>query len=944
MRSATIMYLVIGVLLVCAILAQSTTSSHSVTAPDLQEEPFDPLLRQDLSLSYARRADSTVTALESALSTALKSIPRDDSLVSSLLFSLGMCRKEREEWIVAESLLTRCVSMRKSSSRHGDIKLAEAQIELGRLLLHLWRRHEAERYLRSALTIMEERFGPDDPHVADVLDDLAAVHYSQLRFLESDAELRRSLTIKTNLYSADHPWTAHSAIQLADNCRRLQRTDEAETLFATALPVLERTIGFDHPEVAWAYERLSWHRGVQKRMDEKVELLHRALAIRERHQPPHSLHIARTLRDIADHLCLGSNSLAEATLMADRAEAIYERSPDFMGRTMIQMIRGWIHRAKGERSDAFQCAVRAYDIYVRWHLRGARYLTEEDMLGYISGPRWTHLWALTYFAEMTAPTARDSLRTAEIILGCKGMTMDILRRRREALQEGVSPAALAIADSIAALDIELSGVFVRGNMRDTASADAHRLSELQVERDKLEIRWTEVQPETDAAEVQLDNLVADISSSLPRGSAFIEYAIHDYNPRGTGDWTTHYVALVILSSGRFSIIQLGDAPPTDSLIQLEYSRHFLELANQRRPPTSEDAELYRFAARQLYDRLWKPLEEYLGGATTVFIAPEGPMSRIAFAALVDEQGRYLVEQYATHRVDAGRDFLHATHEVSGKAGLLIVGDPAYDRPSFERDSTSLAYSGGITESEDEWLVRRAEIDCGELRTLNLHRLGGARREAQLVSEAWVARRNDPVYSLLDKNATEEQLREQMPGKSVLHIATHGYALKGQCGPGRVARWFESESDYAGENPFLMSGLALSGANNIAAQEETSGAYDGIMTASEFMSVNLSRTDLVVLSGCETGLGVTRMSEGVYGLRRALQVAGAQTVISALWSIPDRETPDLMRDIYASRATDYPTVMREVALKRIAYARDNGLPDHPLVWGAFVAVGDWKKSW
>jgi CHAT domain-containing protein len=106
-------------------------------------------------------------------------------------------------------------------------------------------------------------------------------------------------------------------------------------------------------------------------------------------------------------------------------------------------------------------------------------------------------------------------------------------------------------------------------------------------------------------------------------------------------------------------------------------------------------------------------------------------------------------------------------------------------------------------------------------------------------------------------------------------------------------------------------------------------------------MDLSGTQLVVLSACETGLGRLYQGEGVYGLRRAFQIAGARTVISTLWPIADELTAPMLPPIYRLSHDPLPNRLRTTQLDWIATLRQNGLSDHPYSWGAFIAQGDWR---
>jgi len=106
-------------------------------------------------------------------------------------------------------------------------------------------------------------------------------------------------------------------------------------------------------------------------------------------------------------------------------------------------------------------------------------------------------------------------------------------------------------------------------------------------------------------------------------------------------------------------------------------------------------------------------------------------------------------------------------------------------------------------------------------------------------------------------------------------------------------------------------------------------------------MNLEGTELVVLSACETGLGEVKSGEGVYGLRRAFQMAGVRTVISALWPVSDEATAELMGELYSTKKGNIPQLMQKVAVDRIRKLRKKGQSDHPYSWGAFIALGDWR---
>lgn len=140
---------------------------------------------------------------------------------------------------------------------------------------------------------------------------------------------------------------------------------------------------------------------------------------------------------------------------------------------------------------------------------------------------------------------------------------------------------------------------------------------------------------------------------------------------------------------------------------------------------------------------------------------------------------------------------------------------------------------------------------------------------------------------------------------------------------------------------MLSGLAFAGANR--RDQNKSNENDGILTAEEIASVDLEGVDWAVLSACDTGIGTIKAGEGVFGLRRAFQVAGAKTVIMSLWRVEDESARHWMAGLYHERLVSHKDTresVRAASLHILRQRRMQHLSTHPFYWGAFVAAGDW----
>jgi CHAT domain-containing protein len=260
--------------------------------------------------------------------------------------------------------------------------------------------------------------------------------------------------------------------------------------------------------------------------------------------------------------------------------------------------------------------------------------------------------------------------------------------------------------------------------------------------------------------------------------------------------------------------------------------------------------------------------------------------------------------------------------------LLVIGNPAFDK-SDASPRVEQAFRGG----------RSA---CIDFQSMRFGQLPASANEANAVVTLWNRTQRNTVR-LIGTAATEGAFKAQAAGHRVLHLATHGFFLGGRCAPQSDATTREGGSTrIARENPLLLSGLILAGANRRDATPPDQ--EDGVLTAEEVAALNLTGVEWAVLSGCDTGVGEIRAGEGVFGLRRAFQLAGAKTVIMSLWPVDDQATQRWMSALYANRLTrnlSSADAVRQASLSVLHLRRTNGVSTHPLYWAAFVAAGDWR---
>ncbi|MEO0853316.1 MAG: CHAT domain-containing protein, partial [Cyanobacteria bacterium J06648_11] len=318
-------------------------------------------------------------------------------------------------------------------------------------------------------------------------------------------------------------------------------------------------------------------------------------------------------------------------------------------------------------------------------------------------------------------------------------------------------------------------------------------------------------------------------------------------------------------------------------------------------------------SRDLYIRLIEPIREHLGTANMLLVAPDSTLNVLPLGALLDRENAFLLETYQITYLTSGRDLLRMqSSELPSRPPLLFAN------PAFE-EADAIAAPGSPDRSH-----RRA----GSLRGIKYGPLPFAEAEAEAIAPLFPAAR-----TFIGADATETQLK-QVRSPQFLHLATHGF-FEGD--RSAIAPNSADPATEAGaiENPLLLSGLALAGFNN-----RRSGNEDGVLTALEVTGLDLQGTELVVLSACETGLGRVEQGEGVYGLRRAFTLAGAQSQLMSLWNVDDESTRILMEKYYQhlQQGEGRSEALRQAQLEMM---RDPYWSS-PYFWAAFVPTGNWRS--
>jgi CHAT domain-containing protein len=370
-----------------------------------------------------------------------------------------------------------------------------------------------------------------------------------------------------------------------------------------------------------------------------------------------------------------------------------------------------------------------------------------------------------------------------------------------------------------------------------------------------------------------------ISKSLTPGEAAVEIVeVNEYSNGFTGK--SKYVAVVIKDS-KASLVDLGDAQMIQDAVKV-----FRDKTINRKPEN------------EAYNLVWKNLDLQLAGTKKLYLSLDGLYHQLSINSLKDAAGMYLIDKYTISFLGNTKDIIDVKQTLANAkkpASAFLIGNPAYGK-------------NGVVN----------QLPGTEAEVNNIKKILNA---SQVKNEV-----------LIGSAATETAVKN-VKSPSILHIATHGYFLA-DLSEVEVNKVLGVEVTVAKQNPLLRSGVLLANCENVFDENyRGTNGDNGILTAYEALSLNLDRTDLVVLSACETGLGSVKQGEGVFGLQRSFLIAGAKSIIMSLWSVSDEATMELMTLFYINYSK---TGNKEQAFAQ-AQKQLKTKYKEPFYWAAFVML-------
>lgn len=320
--------------------------------------------------------------------------------------------------------------------------------------------------------------------------------------------------------------------------------------------------------------------------------------------------------------------------------------------------------------------------------------------------------------------------------------------------------------------------------------------------------------------------------------------------------------------------------------------------------------------------LWEPLKENVSEGATIYYVPSQLLFQVSLESLPLPDGSLLGSHYHFVRLSSARELVKMKSNAIGCKDDTAV---LYGGLQYDVETTAMAEESKKYDLSN-LLAIRGEIARGDS---IFHDLQGTKEEI-LKIENILKDNKWQVTPYMGKNGTEESFLD-MNGKSprLLHLATHGFYYT----PNKAENvdYLKGYTD-----AMSLSGLVMSGGNAAwLGKQLPKGVLGGILTANDIARLDLSNTDMVVLSACQTGQGKAT-SEGLYGLQRAFKKAGVGTIVMSLWSVSDKTTSEFMIAFYECLVNPHNAWNKRKAFEEAKQIIRKKHPD-PYYWAAFVML-------
>ncbi|MBM4001106.1 MAG: tetratricopeptide repeat protein [Planctomycetes bacterium] len=837
----------------------------------------------------------------------------------------------------AEPLYRQAMMMRRASlgERHRDY--AASLNNLALLYDAMADYAQAEPLGRQARDVLQATLGEKHPSFATGLNNLAGIYRSMGDYTRAEPLYRRAMEIRAETLGEKHPDYALSLNNLGVLYYLMGDLPRAEPLYLRAMAIRKDVLGDRHRDYAASLNNLALLYGAMNDFGRAEPLGRQARdALGEALGPKHPSYAAGLNNLASLYRAMGEPSRAEPLLreaIAIRKGALGGRHPDTA--LSLDHLATALDEA-GRREEAEPLLREAMEI-ARWNLELASSVqSQRQQLAMVASLRKY----LDHYLSHAASGSEFGARAYEQVLQWKG---EVFLRQREARAATGDPAVADIHRELrsttrrlatltlgaASNHVDDEGRVDQGGSKDESEQAGRHVEELMREKERLEAELSRRSAAYRAARKPIT--APDIASSLPPGGALVDFLEFERPAaRGSGTEAPTNAERRLIAF----VIRRGHDPVMADLGAMGTIAEDIETWRR----TYGRSEESHRAGHRLRERIWTPLDAHLAGVDRIFVSPDGTLGRFPFPALPGAApGTYLIEERLISVLPVAQALVTAAparDSMKVDRNLLLIGGVDYDadpgRPGPSRPKKR--FGRPVERGSERRSFHPLDGTLGELAAIE-----------KMYEDTFGA---DGLTTLRKSDASENRFWIEAPRHLYVHVATHGFFAS----EGNQAEHGMPGQDTRAVPPGIRSGLALAGANGRLATD----GDDGILTADEVEMLDLQGVELVMLSACETGLGDSASGEGLLGLQRAFQIAGAQSVVATLWKVDDERTRALMERFYRNiweRDLGKLEALREAQLWMLKEGptrgverepREGGAPidrSPPYYWAAFVLSGD-----
>lgn len=865
----------------------------------------------NLAGNYRRRGnyDQSEKCYKQALETLKKVLPATHPRITLIMSNIASLYAEQGNYPEAQRTYQQIVDRLTKSLENQDVSFALTLSDFGAVFNAQGNYQQAEQFYQQAYEVLKKSLDKGHVEFAPILNKFGDLYTNKGDYERAKMCYQQALEIFEKSLGKDHPEAATSAISLAN---LIDDDKEAEKLYQRAIAIYEKAPGIHKSSLAICLNNLANFYGERGKYDESEKYYKRSIDILENLFGMQHPDIATALSGFAT-LQSSKGNYQQAEDLYKKALAICEKtlSSEHPGSGIILNNMATMYLSKGDISKALEYEERTNDIQEKNLAVTIMSGSEEQKRLYtktLDGKTYSTVSLHLQFAPKDIQAAKLALTT---ILRRKGRVLDAVSNSFQQLRNRLSSEDKMLFDELTSVRAQLASVLFTPLNQFEPKQYNLLITNLQQQADKLEntISQRNIVFRNEFQPIALK----DIQEAIPIGTALIEIVLYKpFNPKAKTSkerfGEPRYAAYILWKQGDPKWIDLGQVTTIDKDVE--------KLQTALKSVESVDTDIL---ARAVDEQVMHPIRNLLGSTRKLLISPDGLLGLIPFEALVDENNKYLIEDFSISYLTTGRDLLRLKTSVKSQQNPVIVANPDFS-------------AGGVTN----------ENGNNSLNDRSGKGLLYFSPQPSFIEEANSIAKILPTAKLLVGIEATESALKQLHCPSIVHIASHGFFLPDQNINVANSSFSLSElvnlrSNLQIKNPMLLSGIALAGAN-----VRTSETADGLLTALELSGLDLIGTKLVVLAACKTGVGSASNKEGIYGLRRALVIAGAETQVLSLWEVRGGATRDFMIEYYNKLALgeDRSEALRQVKLNMLLKSKILE-KRRPYYWASFVLSGNWK---